>query len=165
MGKYLIIAMDLEDSAAGIVFKNLMRGMQDYSEFDVLCPNVDNEASQICEILPCTQYWKLHYRLRNLYYKGLGYLLIDRLWAFVNLRRTINGISKNSYDAIISFVYGGNTAPIVLGNLIKKKANLPWIVYSVDAIPTPIAWTNNSKPLHCCCVHPWLNLASIKSMV
>ena len=145
MSRSLIIVMDLTSSAAGIVYKRLIHAMQKYKEYDVLCPSVDDYARQSFNILPCKQYKRLHYRLSTLFFNGLDYILMDKLWTHINKRNVLNLFDENHYDSIISFVYGGNTAPLILGNIIKNRLNLPWVVYSVDALPTPISWTNNFK--------------------
>lgn len=141
--KCLIIAMDMSASAAGIVFKRIVSSMSQYMTCDIVCPNIDDEVLSISNVLPCTSYKRLHHRVEAILYRLQGYKLTDKLWSCRNRRNIYKAVTQDNYDIIISFVYAGNFTPIIIGNYLKKKTNLPWVVYSVDAIPAPIEWSKD----------------------
>lgn len=141
--KCLIIAMDMSGSAAGIVFKRIVSAMSQYMTCDIVCPSIDDEMKSVSTILPCTQYRRLHPRLETILYRLQGYKLTDKLWSLFNRRNICKIVSNNNYDIIISFVYAGNFASIILGNYLKDKTKLPWAIYSVDAIPAPVEWSKD----------------------
>ena len=143
--KCLVLAMEMSHKAAGIVFKRLALSMQKHLACDFICPRTDEEARRIARFLPCTLYRRLHYKIERIPYRLQGYKLTDVIWSRINLRRILKYVRRNDYDAVISFVHADSSAPLILGDAIKKKTGLPWIVYSVDAIPTPVEWSNDLK--------------------
>lgn len=141
--KFLVIVMDLNNLAAGIVFWRLLKAMAEYVDCELVSPCVMPEKINGLVAHKQYKYFRLPYRIEQHLYKRKGYYLTDNLWAKVTYKSIIKHIRKNSYDGVLSFVYGGNYAPLILGNIISEDIKTPWIVYSVDAIPTPISWTKD----------------------
>ncbi len=141
--RYLIVTMNLADLAAGIVFKRIVFSMKKYADCDVICPEIDEDSSKNLETIPCYSFRRLPYRIENWFYQHHGYRISESIWAEAVYFVTIRRVLRKGYDAIISFVYGSNFASIVLGKKLSKKTGLPWALYSVDAIPAPIAWSQD----------------------
>ena len=135
--KYLVIAMDMSNSAAGIVFKRLLKAMLQYVDIDIICPNTDEDAKGFVTTLHAPAYKRIHRRIENPIFNKFGVKLSDIIW-FIKARFSLYSLIKtNTYDGVISFVYGGNDSPFLLGKYLSQQIRKPWIIYSVDAIPLP----------------------------
>lgn len=143
--KYLIVSMDMANLAAGIVFRRLVMAMTEYADCHVICPRTDDDVYDRCAVLPCPKYKRLPVRIERSLYNLLGYKLTDYAWSNIVFRKLRKAIRKEKYDAVLSFVYGGNDSPMVLGRRIAIANRLPWGIYSVDAIPTPLSWSLNES--------------------
>lgn len=142
--KYLIIAMDMANLAAGIVFKRIISAMANYADCNVICPNMDEQANQLVNHLSCPPYKQMDLRLERRLRKLLGYNITEILWSRRTFKITRRLIKEGDYDAIISFAHGSNYASIILGKMLSEYVSKPWIVYSVDALPAPDFWGNNT---------------------
>lgn len=143
--KYLIVSMDMANLAAGIVFRRLVMAMSEYVDCHIICPRIDESACNSITVLTCPKYNRLPNRLETSLYNLLGYKLTDYIWSnkvYGKLKKTTR---KEKYDAVLSFVYGGNDSPLILGKRIADENKLPWGIYSVDAIPAPLSWSKNEK--------------------
>ncbi len=136
--------MDLTSLAASIVFKRIIAGMLDYADCDVICPQTDAEMRHRVELLPCPNYKRLPYRIEKKLQDYQGYRISETWWAEYTFIKVKSAVIRGNYDAILSFIYAANFAPLHLGDKISRKTNLPWIVYSVDAIPAPFPWWQES---------------------
>lgn len=132
--------MDLADLAAGIVFKRIITGMQDYAECDVICPKMDEIAERSFSAVRCPDYKRLPYRVEKRLEGYQGFRISEIWWADYTFLKVCSFVRRRGYDGILSFVYTSNLAPFHLGMRLSQKTKLPWIVYSVDAIPAPIGW-------------------------
>ena len=135
--------MDLGNLAAGIVFKRIITAMKNYADLDIICPNIDEEIWDCFNCIPCPKYKRLPYRIEKRLQDYQGYRISETYWAEHTYLKVQSAVSRSGYNAILSFVYAANFAPLHLGRKLAKKTNLPWIIYSVDAIPAPIAWQPN----------------------
>lgn len=143
--KYVIIAMDLGNLAAGIVFRRIITAMKNYADFDIICSNIDEGIQDSFNYIPCPKYKRLPYRIEKKLQDYQGYRISETYWAEYTYLKVQPAVSRGGYNAILSFVYAANFAPLHLGRRLAKKAHLPWIIYSVDAIPTPLAWQPNEE--------------------
>ena len=126
--------------AAGIVFKRIVTAMQNYAECDIICPNIDNEIHDKIKVIPCPKYKRLPYRIEKRLQSYQGYRIAETCWAEYTYLKVKSDVSRGGYSAILSFVSAANFAPLHLGSRLARKAKLPWIIYSVDAIPAPLTW-------------------------
>lgn len=143
--RYLVIAMDMADLAAGIVFKRIVTAMNKYADCDVLCPTIDDNTKQQVRSLPCSDFHRFHYRIERWSGVNLGIRLSEVCWAEKTYRSSLSKVREGNYDAILSFIYASNLSPLILGRKLSTKIGLPWIVYTVDAIPLPLSWNPNEK--------------------
>lgn len=147
--RYLIIAMDLADLAAGTVFKRILISLKKFAECDVICPNMDNQAESIVNGLPCPEYRNKYPQIEWRLHKLLGYRPTELSWS----RRAFKGakvfVKNGHYDAVITFVYASNYSSLILGRKISNYTGLPWLVYSVDALPAPESWNRDKKTRNC----------------
>lgn len=138
--KYLIIAMDMANLAAGIVFKRIVSAMSAYAKCEVVCPDVDEKIISEVDVLPCPCFKRYHHKIENWSFHHYGLRLSEYLWGNKASVKLYSLIKRNDYDAIISMVYGSNLAPLILGKRLSTKMKLPWAIYTVDAIPTPLTY-------------------------
>lgn len=143
--KYLILVMDLADTAAGIVFKRILASMRKYIDFDVICPKMDDAARDSFSLIPCPFYRRIPYRIEHFIYSISGYRITEILWADRVYKKVIKVVNSECYDAIVSFVCASNFGSLVLGYKLSQASGFPWVVYSVDALPTPVAWSGSGK--------------------
>ena len=143
--KYLVIVLDLDNNAAGIVFWRLLKAMSEYVDCELVSPSeVPNHVSGIV-VNKYYKYRGLPCRIEQQLYKWQGFYIADKIWAITTYHKLKNIIQKQFYDGILSFVYGGNYAALELGSKLSSLLNIPWIIYSVDAIPIPVEWTADLK--------------------
>ena len=137
--------MDMANLAAGIVFKRIITAMKNYADYDIICPNMDEGIRDEHGFIPCPQYNRLPYRIEKRLQDYQGYRISETYWAEYTYIKVKSAVSQGGYNAILSFVSAANLAPLHLGGKIARKVNLPWIIYSVDAIPAPLDWQPNDK--------------------
>ena len=143
--KYLVIAMDMSDLAAGIVFKRIVNAMADIAECEIICPKIDVEIKQQHKIIPCPSFKRYHPVVEQWVYNHFGIRLSEYFFGRTLYKIVASTTKHDSYDAVISFLYGSNLAPLFFRKSISSKLKLPWAVYTVDAIPAPLAWEPNEK--------------------
>lgn len=129
--------------AAGIVFKRIVSAMSNYADCDVFCPSIDEHIKPLASGLTCPSFKRYYYRIERWSNNHLGIGLSEVIWAKKAIRIIQSEQKKHAYDAILSFVYASNMAPLIIGREISAKLNLPWVVYTVDALPTPLVWNPN----------------------
>lgn len=145
MKHYLVIAMDIDLSAPGIVYGKLLNEMQKTCRLSVICPSLSSNFRADVELLPCKPYKRLNHRLERQLYRFLGKNIIDSIWS-KKVFDQVKGVCRNNdFDCIISFTACYTFASLYLGKLLKNSLNKKWIVYSVDAIPAPLQWNPNKR--------------------
>lgn len=132
--------MDMADMAAGIVFKRLVVVMSKHVDCEVICPRIDDVVYRTSTIFETRRYKRLPYRVEKFLEKLMGFKVMDYVWSIITYKQFIKQLKGKDYNAVLSFVYGGNDAPIILGKKIAETLNKPWGIYSVDAIPVPLPW-------------------------
>ncbi len=143
MKKILFIAMNLGDTAPGIVYEKLLTQMSNSVECSIICPNI-NSSKVVFKNVVSLVYKKLSFRIEEFLYTHFGTNIIDFIWS----RRVMSQLDKSfisNFDCIVSLVSSGNYAPIVLGDMLALTYNKPWAIYTVDAIPSPLAWKNKPR--------------------
>ena len=146
MKKMIIIAMDVDKTAPGVVYGKLLKHLAENFEITLICPDAERVSDSRIKKIEVPPYKRLRYKIETFFNRHLGCNIIDDIWARRTSKTLICGSIKNS-DAILSFVSQGHFAPLYLGSKLAKCFNKKWFVYSVDAIPTPLAW-NPDKECH-----------------
>lgn len=147
--RFLVVSMDMGDSAPGTVFKTLSESLCKYADIDVLSPDFNKGDS-----------WKgigwtrlHHYRclswpeVKQLW-KVFHFNYNDLWWILINLYPAIKSIRKKRYDGIISYTSMNFFPSIRLGRILAKILDVPWSIYSVDGIPSPVAWLEGDDEIH-----------------
>lgn len=142
MKNILVIAMDIGHSAPGIVYGKLLQQIGNRVNCYVLCPKVNSSISLMKVYSP--QYKSLPFRAADFLYTTLGTNIKDVIWS-IKVFRFFQKSKNIDYDCVISFVSSGNYAPIIAGELLSSKWKKPWVIYTVDAIPPPVSWSNNPR--------------------
>lgn len=145
MKKYLIISMDIDLSAPGIVFGKIIREMQKTCELSILCPVIPDGFKEHVKIITCLPYNRFNFRFERLLLRYLGHNISDIRWAKKVYLQTIDNCKKETYDGIISFTSSNDFASLYLGQKLSTKLEKKWIIYSVDAIPTPLDWNPDAR--------------------
>lgn len=147
--KYLIVAMEMGDSAPGTVFKTLAKSLYQYADLDIISPVFDENFSldgirttrlhhyKIFSWEKIRQFWKLYHF--NPY---------NQWWILTNLHRAFKSIKGQQYDGVISFTSMNYFPSISLGRIIAKKLGVAWAIYSVDGIPSPVEWLGGDSFTH-----------------
>ena len=147
--RYLIVAMDMGDSAPGTVFRTLTKSMYNYADIDVISPMFD-EADPM-EGISKTQlknYVVLDWLKIKKIWNRHKYNPKNQLWVLKNLFRIIKSIRSRKYDGVITFTSMNFFPSISLGRIISKRLHLPWAIYSVDGIPSPVEWLEGDRDIH-----------------
>lgn len=144
MRRLLIIAMDVNQTAPGVVYGKLLKRLAESFEITLICPDakrcLDSKINKV-EIPP---YKRVRHRLEVLFYRYFGCNLSDPIWSR-KVQRLESVSNLSNFDAVVSFVSQGQFAPLYLGNVLSKRLETKWLVYSVDAIPTPLDWNPDKK--------------------
>lgn len=140
MEKYLLIAMDIDMSAPGIVYGKLIREMQKTCDISIICPSISNDFDVKVKRLPCQPCKKYNFRIERLLFRYWGKNVSDGNWARDVFNLNKDFCETECYDGIISFTSCYNFASLYLGRLLAEYLKTKWIIYSVDAIPAPLDW-------------------------
>ena len=139
----LFIAMDIGNTAPGIVFEKLLVGMCEHNRISLVSPSVKlGKQIPSLRVLDTSKYIKIHYRLDKWLFTLLGFSIFDYIWSLLQYAR-LKKMDLRDNDALVLFISSGNYAPLFLGRKLRKYLGIKQIVYSVDAIPAPIGWSKN----------------------
>lgn len=134
--------MNLGGNAPGLVFENLLNGLSNNHEIDVYTAEnkLTIELSKVKNIY-AVPYFTVHPRIKKFMLGLLKFDIFDIIWSLL-VRRKIN--SEIRYDLVFSFISFHHNAALSTGYKLYKKMNIyKWAVYSVDAIPAPLGWSND----------------------
>lgn len=140
--KILILAADVGVTTPGLVFESLISGLNKYHEIDVYTTN--------CKIRDSSKNFNnvylVPYKLIPEYRQSQLILLFgvnpyDLLW-MQKIKKLLKS-KKSKYDLILSLISNGHYVSLVCGVKISRKLNIKLAVYSVDALPAPLGWSNN----------------------
>lgn len=137
--RYLIVAMDMGDSAPGTVFRTLAKSMLKHADIDVISPMFDEtDPMEGIGKTKLKTYVVLDWLKTKKIWKRYKFDPKNQLWILKNLYRTIKSIRGRKYDGVITFTSMNFFPSISLGQIISKRLHLPWTIYSVDGIPSPV---------------------------
>lgn len=145
MAKCLVIAGDIGLTAPGIVYETILHSLSKSAEVSVISPQIREGLNTLkIKILPSASPGFTHRRAENLFFSLFERNILDDIW----LSRQKMKIDKNvmaDQDVIISFASFHHYRSVMLGYYLSKKYNKKWIIYSVDAIPAPIGWSQDNR--------------------
>ena len=145
---YLIIALDVAETAPGIVFKLLIRSLATYSDITLLAQAVDKDSIpanlRLLELHKGVEYWGKAQKKWLKY----GSNPRDQRWAEKSFRKYKKEILSDSFDAIITLCSNGYYSSLNLGKIISEKLRRPYFIYSVDGMPSPLPWLGGDSVLH-----------------
>lgn len=140
MKHYLIIAIDVANTAPGIVFKTLIRSLEDSCRITLLAKRAEeNLLGENVTYIPLHGGVVPWHRARK-YWKLFGFNPVDALWSRRIWRKHRKEISANKYDAVITLTSNGYYSSLNLGKIISGKLGCRYVIYSVDGMPSPLPW-------------------------
>lgn len=142
--KILIITANVGRTAPGIVFERLINGLSVRHEVELITADYDPsfDLSLIKKKIEIKKI-ELHPRLFKLFVSIFGIDPLDLIWK----RKVLNTLKKtdsDTYDVVFSLISFHHYSALIAGEAIaRKNSKSKFAVYSVDAIPAPIGWSNN----------------------
>lgn len=142
--KILIITANVGRTAPGIVFERLINGLSLRHEVDLISADYD-PAIDLSLIKKRVEIKKmeLHPKLFKIFVSIFGIDPVDLIWK----RKVLNELKKtesDTYDVVFSLISFHHYSALIAGAaLARKNQKSKFAVYSVDAIPAPIGWSNN----------------------
>ncbi len=130
----LVIAQNLDNTAPGSVFKNIIKGISIYNNVDLLYDG-DFEEKQLKRVrtfIPCQSNKLLDYVGR----RYINYRKINP-WVDSWSKKAINTVNGKKYDVVCVMLTSSYYYPLWCGKAIADKCNAKYAVYCVDAIPAP----------------------------
>lgn len=136
--KIAIIADNLGNNAPGVVFKNVLSGLFDKIEFDIITSTMDYQAPQnhrgVVKKIP--QKRIPSWRIRTILFKLFGYYHAQKFWA----EKIQNLLQMNKYDIVVSFMSSTFYASVMAADIYTSVTKAKHICYCVDAVPAPYPW-------------------------
>lgn len=129
-----MIAQNLDNTAPGSVFKNIIRGLTNYNTVDLLYDGKfdENQLKNIRRFYSCQSNKLLDYLGNRYIRKRQVNPFIDK-WS----REAIKTIDGIHYDVVCVMLTSSYYYPLLCGKAIADKCGSKYAVYSVDAIPAP----------------------------
>lgn len=136
--KIAIIADNLGNNAPGVVFKNILTGLTNKIEFDIITSTMDYQP-------PLNHNGRIYYipqkrisswRIRTFLFNIFGYYFTQKKWA-KDIQKILN---LGSYDVIVSFMSSTYYASVMAADIFLSNKNIRHICYCVDAVPAPFPW-------------------------
>lgn len=163
--KILVICMNVGQTAAGIVNERLIYGLsRQYDTFvltDSFNPSIDLDNVRLldnkhyhrlpffawrilCFFKIATKVggsYQLHWRIFRKIHESGYYRKLNRHYC----ENAFKAVQKQdvSFDLVLSVVSSPNLLSIPIGRMIKNNYGYKWVVYTVDAVPTPSVWNPN----------------------
>lgn len=145
---YLIVALDASFSSPGIVFKTLIHSLAASCRITLLCQDADpallRPEIRLIPLHHGVQSW----RRAEKKWMRLGCNPRDVRWARRTFRRNRKAIFQERYDALIVLTSNGYYSGLDLGKILHEQLRCPYIIYSVDGMPSPLPWLDGNTLLH-----------------
>ena len=145
---YLVIALDVSQTAPGIVYKTLIRSLSEEADITLLAQGVDETLQQnnirLIQLHGGVQYWGRAVKR----WRRMDCNPRDVFWSWKAYRKTREEVLRYEYDRMIALVSNGYYAALNLGRRFQKNLSAPYVIYSVDGIPSPLPWLNGEERLH-----------------
>jgi hypothetical protein len=142
--KILIITMNVGRTSPGIVFEKLIQGLSEIHEVDLLTSDYDPsiDLSSVKNVIEIKRRFR-HPRIYKFLISLFNLDPRDLLWA----KKSFSYLNKKDhigYDLILSLLSFLNYAPLITGALYIKRNSSKLAVYTVDALPAPLGWSENN---------------------
>lgn len=144
MLRCLIIASDIGITAPGIVYKTIIKELSKDIRISLIVPSAEGKIDLPVSVLSSVPKGYSHYRIANMFMSIFAKPLFDIYWVKRQICR-IDPKDIRCQNVIVSFVSFHNYKSILLGYYLSKKYNIKWVIYSVDAIPSPIGWCKYNR--------------------
>lgn len=145
---YLMVALDAAYTAPGIVFKSLIRSLARDHRITLLSQNVDSSLlTDNIRLIPL-QDGVEGWRKAEKKWRRLGHNPRDERWAKNTFLRYQDELLKERYDALLVLCSNGYYSSLNLGSILREHIHCPYIIYSVDGMPSPLPWLGDDQLLH-----------------
>ena len=139
--RFLVIAPELDGNAPAFVLRNVMLALARHADLDIF-------TSQFGDI-PVPEGVRTFY---SGHMRGYKWERVDRYWRWFHcnpddlnwyfrvrhrVRRQIRG---TYYDAVLTLSSATTMPTIMVGGDIARYLKCKWLIYCVDAIPSPVEW-------------------------
>jgi len=140
--RILVIAEHIGRTAPGMVFERLVAGLSQMHSVDVIT-TVYEPGEKLGRLNKVIQLEKKAYnhRLPKLLIGTLGINHFDVFWS----RKAIARLDDTAYDLVFCLISFHSYVPLITGINYAGKKGVKLAVYSVDAIPAPIGWSQNDR--------------------
>ena len=137
--RILVLAQNIGITSSGIVFERILYELLKRKdvELDIVVSNYCSSTLLKEAKVRVVKYPKIHPRINKLI---IGFAGTDIISHFLKRRMRFD---NNDYDIILSLVSSGNYFGLIAGLYLKKRLNVKWGCYFVDAIPAPNGWIPN----------------------
>ncbi|MBR4735808.1 MAG: hypothetical protein IK052_06920 [Bacteroidales bacterium] len=145
---YLIVALDTSLTAPGIVFKTLIPAIARSGSITLLTeehdPSMPLDGIRLIRLHDSTEKWRWAKRK----WRWLWCNPRDGRWARKTFKENREVFLSEKYDAIIVLTSNGYYSALNLCKLLKEKLRCPYIIYSVDGMPSPVPWLGKDADVH-----------------
>lgn len=143
--RFLIINMLVGQGSSGLVFDKLIREISKYHKIDLICANpkagIEYNSNVTLHHINFPKY--IIKRLRK-YYIALFHLdPLEIIWNIRVKKYYHQNLRDAKYDFVFGFMSSIHFAPLVASVTISKLAQIKCLIYSVDPLPQPLAWSKN----------------------
>ncbi len=139
--KILVISQQVGRTAPGIVYERIISGLSKGNKITLITNRFEPGLSiEGMDSIINSKYFNIRTNHAKISYKYLGVNIVDFYWAISNYIKIIR--RKKDFDIIISFLSYHNYADLISGVFLSWILNKKHIVYSVDAVPAPLGWSN-----------------------
>ena len=146
---YLVVALDVANTAPGIVFKTLLRSLSETSGIILLAEGIDESI-----LNPNIKYIPLWHSVQDWgravkKWKRLGFNPRDVFWSWKTFLRKRREIERYSFDCIVTLTSNGYYSSLNLGRILSRRfRKKKYVIYSVDGMPSPLPWLGGDSRLH-----------------
>ena len=146
---YLVVALDVANTAPGIVFKTLLRSLSETSGIILLAEGIDESI-----LNPNIKYIPLRHSVQDWgravkKWKKLGFNPRDVFWSWKTWLRKRREIERYSFDCIVTLTSNGYYSSLNLGRILSRRfRKKKYVIYSVDGMPSPLPWLGGDNRLH-----------------
>lgn len=136
--RVLVLAQDIGVTAPGIVFERILYELskKEDVELDLVVSNYCSSTPLEVEEVQVVRYPDIHPRINKLI---IGLAGTDAISHLLSKRIELN----NNYDIIFSLASFHHYFGLISGLYLKKRLNVKWGCYFVDAVPAPNGWVPN----------------------
>lgn len=141
--KILVITENVGRTSPGIVFERLIQGLALKNDIDLLTSDYDPslDLSNVSKIVLLSKRY-VHPRIYKLLISLFTINPFDYFWGIKALKNI--KFSGTNYDVILCFMSFHHYSSIVAGKMIAENLKCKLAILSVDAVPAPLGWPENS---------------------